>query len=65
MEEVLRDIARKGKPRPWVVFAEYGSVRASSGENPVSAVITPNCAGPRTPTPMAASSGSCGTVCRI
>ncbi|MEU6227278.1 HAMP domain-containing sensor histidine kinase [Streptomyces sp. NPDC047042] len=41
LEEVLRDIARKGKPRPWVVFAEYGSVRASSGENPVSTVITP------------------------
>jgi two-component system sensor histidine kinase MtrB len=41
LEETLRDIARKGKPRPWVVFAEYGSVRASSGENPVSTVITP------------------------
>ncbi|WUO60210.1 HAMP domain-containing histidine kinase [Streptomyces sp. NBC_00280] len=41
MEEVLRDIARKGKPHPWVVFAEYGSIRASSGENPVSTVITP------------------------
>ncbi|MES5823307.1 HAMP domain-containing sensor histidine kinase [Streptomyces sp. RG80] len=41
LEEVLRDIARKGKPHPWVVFAEYGSIRASSGENPVSTVITP------------------------
>ncbi|AZQ36213.1 HAMP domain-containing histidine kinase [Streptomyces cyaneochromogenes] len=41
LESVLRDIARKGKPHPWVVFAEYGSVRASSGENPVSTVITP------------------------
>ncbi|MGW1616780.1 ATP-binding protein [Streptomyces sp. NPDC002285] len=41
LQEVLRDIARKGKPHPWVVFAEYGSVRASSGENPVSTVITP------------------------
>lgn len=41
LEEILRDIARKGKPRPWVVFAEYGSLRASSGENPVSTVITP------------------------
>ncbi|MFI2431301.1 ATP-binding protein [Streptomyces sp. NPDC018693] len=40
LEEVLRDLARKGKPRPWVVFAEYGSLRASSGENPVSTVIT-------------------------
>lgn len=41
LDELLRDIARKGKPHPWVVFAEYGSVRASSGENPVSTVITP------------------------
>ncbi|MFF0204351.1 ATP-binding protein [Streptomyces sp. NPDC005017] len=41
MELVLRDIARRGKPHPWVVFAEYGSMRVSSGENPVSTVITP------------------------
>ncbi|WP_031498127.1 sensor histidine kinase [Streptomyces bicolor] len=41
LEELLRGIARRGKPHPWVVFAEYGSVRASSGENPVSTVITP------------------------
>lgn len=41
LEEVLRDLARQGKPRAWVVFAEYGSIRASSGENPVSTVITP------------------------
>ncbi|MGC0334270.1 two-component system sensor histidine kinase MtrB [Streptomyces sp. SAI-170] len=41
LELVLQDIARKGKPHPWVVFAEYGSVRASSGENRVSTVITP------------------------
>ncbi|WP_257002401.1 HAMP domain-containing sensor histidine kinase [Streptomyces sp. WZ.A104] len=41
VEEVLQDLARRGKPRPWVVFAEYGSVRVSSGENPVSTVITP------------------------
>ncbi|MET9964473.1 HAMP domain-containing sensor histidine kinase [Streptomyces sp. NPDC006356] len=41
LESLLRDIARKGKPHPWVVFAEYGSVRASSGENPESTVITP------------------------
>ncbi|MFD7609524.1 ATP-binding protein [Streptomyces sp. NPDC059828] len=40
-EEVLREIARKGKPHPWVVFAEYGSIRASSGTSPVSTVITP------------------------
>ncbi|MGW7412497.1 ATP-binding protein [Streptomyces sp. NPDC054863] len=41
IEEILRDLARRGKPRPWVVFAEYGSIRASSGTSPVSTVITP------------------------
>ncbi|MFD0421221.1 ATP-binding protein [Streptomyces parvus] len=41
LEVDLRDLARTGKPRPWVMFAEYGSLRASSGENPVSTVITP------------------------
>ncbi|WP_432043532.1 ATP-binding protein [Streptomyces cadmiisoli] len=41
LQERLREIAAKGKPRPWVVFAEYGAVRASSGANPVSTVITP------------------------
>ncbi|CAM5504693.1 two-component sensor histidine kinase [Streptomyces spiroverticillatus] len=41
LEANLRDIARKGKPRPWIVFAEYGTLRASSGTSPVSGVITP------------------------
>ncbi|MFF3326802.1 sensor histidine kinase [Streptomyces sp. NPDC002889] len=41
LQEVLRDIARKGKPHPWVVFAEYGSLRVSSGTQPTSTVITP------------------------
>ncbi|MFD5428390.1 ATP-binding protein [Streptomyces sp. NPDC127084] len=41
LEDALREIARKGKPHPWVVFAEYGSIRASSGTSPVSTVITP------------------------
>ncbi|HET6356549.1 HAMP domain-containing sensor histidine kinase [Streptomyces sp.] len=41
LQEVLRDIARKGKPHPWVVFAEYGTLRASSGTSPTSTVITP------------------------
>ncbi|MDX2811865.1 ATP-binding protein [Streptomyces sp. PA03-5A] len=41
LQEVLRDIARKGKPHTWVVFAEYGSMRVSSGTSPVSTVITP------------------------
>ncbi|MGW1884779.1 ATP-binding protein [Streptomyces sp. NPDC001970] len=41
LQEALRDIARKGKPHPWVVFAEYGAVRVSSGTSPTSTVITP------------------------
>ncbi|GHE76027.1 two-component sensor histidine kinase [Streptomyces spiralis] len=41
LREQLLAIARQGKPRTWVVFAEYGSVRVSSGTSPVSTVITP------------------------
>ncbi|MFE0772689.1 ATP-binding protein [Streptomyces sp. NPDC058861] len=41
----LRDaalrIARQGKPRPWRVYAEYGTVRVSSTDRPASSVITP------------------------
>ncbi|MFG2196862.1 ATP-binding protein [Streptomyces sp. NPDC048639] len=40
-QETLRQLARQGKPRTWVVFAEYGSLRISSGTSPVSTVITP------------------------
>ncbi|MET9921776.1 HAMP domain-containing sensor histidine kinase [Streptomyces sp. NPDC006435] len=36
----LYDIAARAKPHPWIVFAEYGSVRASSGDRPVSGVLT-------------------------
>ncbi|POX57277.1 two-component sensor histidine kinase [Streptomyces sp. Ru71] len=41
LQEDLRRIARQGKPHPWVVFAEYGSLHLSSGTSPVSTVITP------------------------
>ncbi|MFJ3308763.1 sensor histidine kinase [Streptomyces sp. NPDC086549] len=41
LQERLRDLARLGKPHPWVVFAEYGTVRVSSGTRPESTVITP------------------------
>ncbi|MFE7772650.1 sensor histidine kinase [Streptomyces sp. NPDC057445] len=41
LQEVLRDVARKGKPHPWVVFAEYGSLHVSSGTSATSTVITP------------------------
>ncbi|MEW1615719.1 MULTISPECIES: HAMP domain-containing sensor histidine kinase [unclassified Streptomyces] len=42
LEDALRRMAGKGKPRPWVVFAEYGSLQVSSGTSPVSEVITPH-----------------------
>ncbi|MFE6666348.1 sensor histidine kinase [Streptomyces sp. NPDC057697] len=37
----LYDIAARAKPHPWIVFAEYGSLRASSGDRRVSGVLTP------------------------
>ncbi|WP_254705529.1 sensor histidine kinase [Streptomyces vilmorinianum] len=41
LRDVLRQIAKQGKPRAWRVYAEYGSVRVSSAERPTSTVITP------------------------
>ncbi|MEV5987692.1 HAMP domain-containing sensor histidine kinase [Streptomyces sp. NPDC052051] len=41
LREQLLQLARQSKPHPWVVFAEYGSIRVSSGTQPVSTVITP------------------------
>ncbi|MFI6415674.1 ATP-binding protein [Streptomyces sp. NPDC050585] len=44
-EDSLRDrllhIARQGKPRPWRVYAEYGTLRVSSTDRPTSTVLTP------------------------
>ncbi|MER7763748.1 ATP-binding protein [Streptomyces sp. NPDC097619] len=40
LSEVCRELARPAKPHPWAVFAEYGSLRASSGNIPTSTVIT-------------------------
>ncbi|MFB7918208.1 ATP-binding protein [Streptomyces sp. NPDC056061] len=37
----LYAIAARAKPHPWIVFAEYGSLRVSSGDRPVSGVVTP------------------------
>ncbi|MEV4947449.1 HAMP domain-containing sensor histidine kinase [Streptomyces sp. NPDC053755] len=41
LRDSLQTIARQGKPRAWHVYAEYGSVRVSSADRPVSSVITP------------------------
>ncbi|MFC9389681.1 ATP-binding protein [Streptomyces venezuelae] len=41
LRPLLMQIARQGKPRPWRVYAEYGTVRVSSTDRPSSSVITP------------------------
>ncbi|WP_234315342.1 HAMP domain-containing sensor histidine kinase [Streptomyces globisporus] len=41
LRDVVLTIARQGKPRPWRVYAEYGTVRVSSTDRPTSSVITP------------------------
>ncbi|MFB7862276.1 MULTISPECIES: ATP-binding protein [unclassified Streptomyces] len=40
LRDELRRIARQGKPRPWRVYAEYGTVRVSSTDRPESTVLT-------------------------
>ncbi|MFB7515283.1 ATP-binding protein [Streptomyces sp. NPDC056144] len=41
MRDMALTIARQGKPRPWRVYAEYGTLRVSSTDRPGSSVITP------------------------
>ncbi|WP_442809550.1 sensor histidine kinase [Streptomyces sp. SR27] len=41
LRDSLMQIARQGKPRPWRVYAEYGTLRVSSTDRPSSSVITP------------------------
>nr|WP_257573288.1 HAMP domain-containing sensor histidine kinase [Streptomyces sp. JJ66] len=41
LEFALREMASDGRPRPWYVYAEYGSQRFSSATNPTSTVLTP------------------------
>ncbi|GAA3922213.1 HAMP domain-containing sensor histidine kinase [Streptomyces gulbargensis] len=41
LRTALLNLARQGKPRPWRVYAEYGSLRVSSTDRPTSGVITP------------------------
>ncbi|GAA4102242.1 HAMP domain-containing sensor histidine kinase [Streptomyces hundungensis] len=40
LQNACRTLARAGKPHPWFVFAEYGTLRASSTNRPTSTVIT-------------------------
>ncbi|ROQ32132.1 two-component system sensor histidine kinase MtrB [Streptomyces sp. PanSC19] len=41
LRDTVLSIARQGKPRPWRVYAEYGTVRVSSTDRPTSSVVTP------------------------
>ncbi|MFI1936440.1 ATP-binding protein [Streptomyces purpureus] len=41
LQQSVLTIARQAKPHPWVVFAEYGTMRVSSGTRPTSTVLTP------------------------
>ncbi|MFC9732585.1 ATP-binding protein [Streptomyces roseolus] len=41
LRDRLLHIARQGKPRPWRVYAEYGTLRVSSTDRPTSSVLTP------------------------
>lgn len=41
LQALVSDIAKRGKPHPWVVFGEYGTLRASSNITPAtSSVVT-------------------------
>lgn len=41
LQSRVGDIAKRGKPHPWTIFGEYGSLRASSNVSPAtSAVVT-------------------------
>ncbi|MFE6975118.1 ATP-binding protein [Streptomyces sp. NPDC057682] len=41
LREMCLALARQGKSHTWTVFAEYGTLRASSSDRPTSGVITP------------------------
>ncbi|MEU5808463.1 MULTISPECIES: ATP-binding protein [unclassified Streptomyces] len=40
LQSIASDLGKRGKPHPWTVFAEYGSLRAASSGEPVSTVVT-------------------------
>ncbi|MFE3514273.1 ATP-binding protein [Streptomyces sp. NPDC059166] len=40
MRRLCTTLAREGKPHSWIVFAEYGRLRASSSDHPTSDVVT-------------------------
>ncbi|MHC6625495.1 ATP-binding protein [Streptomyces globosus] len=40
LDRLVSELAKRGKPHPWNVFAEYGRLRASSNGSPTSTVVT-------------------------
>lgn len=39
LQAIVTDVAKRGKPHPWVVFAEYGELRASSNVTPATSTV--------------------------
>ncbi|MCX5193533.1 HAMP domain-containing histidine kinase [Streptomyces sp. NBC_00249] len=39
LQRVVNEIGKRGKPHPWTVFGEYGSLRASSNTTPATSAI--------------------------
>ncbi|MET9883036.1 HAMP domain-containing sensor histidine kinase [Streptomyces sp. NPDC006430] len=40
LQRFVNELGKRGKPHPWAVFGEYGSLRASSTSAPTSTVVT-------------------------
>ncbi|MGW5847269.1 ATP-binding protein [Streptomyces sp. NPDC055254] len=41
LQRIVTDLGKRGKPHPWIVFGEYGGLRASSNiTSPTSTVVT-------------------------
>ncbi|MDG4865819.1 two-component sensor histidine kinase, partial [Streptomyces sp. T-3] len=41
LDELVKTVAKRAKPHPWMVFAEYAGLKASNSDRPASTVITP------------------------
>lgn len=39
LQNRVSELAKRGKPRPWTVFGEYGTLRASSNINPTTSTV--------------------------
>ncbi|QES47431.1 two-component sensor histidine kinase [Streptomyces venezuelae] len=41
LRRMINEIAKRSKPHPWYLYAEYGSIRISTTDRPTSPLITP------------------------